>query len=119
MRGMLRGLQGPRVDHILDVELDPAVADLAPMFGGPPAGNDQVAVADGRVALERSRGPFDLVILDAYARQIAIPAHLATREAFEAVRDRLSPRGIFAINVSTVDVESPIAAALPETLRSV
>jgi spermidine synthase len=118
MRGMLRSLQGPRVDRVVDVEIDPAVADFSPSFGGAPGPRDRVIVADGRVALESLDGPFDLVILDAYARQIAIPPHLATREAFQAVRNRLSPRGIFAINVSTADVEAPINAALAETLRA-
>jgi spermidine synthase len=119
MRGMLRGLQGPRVGRIVDVEIDPAVAALAPEFGGAPGPADRVLVADGRVTLESLRGPFDLVILDAYARQIAIPPHLATEEAFRAVRERLSPRGLFAINVSTADVEAPLAAALAATLRAV
>jgi predicted membrane-bound spermidine synthase len=116
IRGMLRDLQGARVDHVTDVEVDPLVASFAPTFGGPPGPRDLVLVGDGRVALESLPGPFDLVILDAYARQIAIPAHLATREAFTSVRSRLSSRGVFAINVSAADVESPLVTALAATL---
>jgi spermidine synthase len=119
MRGMLRALQGPRVAHVVDVEIDPVVAGFAPRFGGPPEAQDRLAVVDGRLALEAFPGPYDLVILDAYARQIAIPAHLATAEAFATVRSRLSRRGLFAINVSTADVEAPLTSALATTLRAV
>jgi predicted membrane-bound spermidine synthase len=119
IRGMLRDLQDKRVGRVVDVEVDPVVAGFTAMFGGAPGARDSLLVQDGRVALGSLAGPFDLVILDAYARQIAIPAHLATREAFAEVRSRLSPRGIFAINVSAADVESPLATALTATLRDV
>jgi hypothetical protein len=118
-RGLLRSLQGPRIREVIDVEIDPAVVELAPVFGGAPSSGDSAIVADGRVALDRLSGPFDLVVLDAYTRQIAIPPHLASVEAFERVRERLSPRGIFAINVSAADVEAQLPAALAATLRSV
>ncbi|HYC79100.1 MAG TPA: fused MFS/spermidine synthase [Planctomycetota bacterium] len=117
LRGLLRALQGPRVRSVLDVEIDPAVAAFAPAFGGAPVPPDRTLAADGRVALRSSTGPFDLVVLDAYTRQIAIPAHLGTRECFAAIKARLSPRGLFAVNVSVADLESPLALALTRTLR--
>jgi predicted membrane-bound spermidine synthase len=119
IRGMLRDLQSSRVDHVTDVEVDPTVAGFAPTFGGPATARDALAIMDGRLALASAGGTYDLVVLDAYARQIAIPAHLATREAFAQARARLSPRGIFAINVSAADVESPLCLALTATLRDV
>jgi predicted membrane-bound spermidine synthase len=118
-RGLLRALQAPRVREVADVEIDPVVAGFAPMFGGVASAPDATLVADGRVLLARVAGPFDLIILDAYTRQIAIPPHLASVEAFTRVREQLSARGIFAINVSAADVEAPLPAALAATLREV
>jgi spermidine synthase len=118
MRGLLRSLQGGRIAQVIDVEIDPAVLAFSDRFGGVAVLPDQAITADGRVALEAIAGPFDLVILDAYARQLAIPPHLATREAFELVRSKLSPRGVFAINVSAADVDSELPRALTATLRT-
>jgi spermidine synthase len=115
----LRELQGQRVERILDVELDPDVAALAARFGWLPEPPDRQIVGDGRVVLRSSPGPFDLVILDAYARQIDIPAHLASREFFELVRERLSARGLVALNVSTPSLDAPLFRALWRTLGEV
>ena len=115
----LRELQAERVERILDVELDPDVAALGPRFGWEPELPDRQVVGDGRVVLRTCEGPFDLIILDAYARQIDIPAHLATREFFELVRERLSDRGLVALNVSTPSLDAPLFRALWRTLGEV
>jgi predicted membrane-bound spermidine synthase len=119
LRGLLRTLRPERVRSVTDVELDPSVAGLSWRFGGVPAPDDAVIIGDGRAALRALRGPFDVIVLDAYARQAAIPAHLGTVESFTLMRDRLSRRGIVAINASLADVDSPLGRALVATLLEV
>jgi spermidine synthase len=119
LRGLLRRFHEPRLARVVDVEIDPLVAALAPDFGGAPKPPDALYTVDGRTALRALPGPFDLIVLDAYARQIAIPAHLGTREAFAEARAKLSDRGLFAINVSVADLDSPLAKALIRTLDDV
>lgn len=87
------------------VELDPVVVQVASNYFGVAASDrHRIAVSDGRTYLKRSRGPYDLIVLDAYVKHrygSQIPHHLATREFFELVRDRLSPDGVLAYNVIT------------------
>ncbi len=116
LRGCLRRFQNSRVRAVTDVEIDAVVAGLALQFGGAVAVPDRVIVADGRTALSRLSDRFDLIVLDAYTRQLAIPAHLATAEAFRSMKERLTPRGILALNVSVADLQSPLCRALAGTL---
>ena len=119
LRGLLRSLQGPRVLRVVDAEIDPVVAAAAPFFGGAPVAPDRVLAVDGRAALRADGVAYDLIVLDAYTRQLAVPSHLGSREAFAAARSRLSPRGVFAMNVSAADVQSELVQTLVRTLRDV
>jgi len=119
MSRQLRALHPDACRRIVNVEIDPGVAGLAGVFGHHPNEQDLTIVADGRVALARLDHRFDLAILDAYARQIAVPPHLGTVEFFELVKRRLTKRGVFAMNVSTHDVKSPLFRSLSRTVRQV
>ena len=66
-------------------------------FGFRPDANDRVLAGDGRALLEREKGPWDAIFLDAYFSD-SVPFHLTTREFFELCRARLSPDGVFAGN---------------------
>jgi spermidine synthase len=118
LRGLLRRFHDARIRSIVEVEIDPTVTAQSPDFGGPLAAADRIWNVDGRAALRAEGRTYDFVVLDAYARQVAIPAHLGTREAFAAVKARLSPRGVFALNVSAADLEAPLVRALTATLRA-
>jgi spermidine synthase len=98
------------------VEIDPVVAEAArACFGFAPRG--RLAVEDGRAFLEHSRDLYDVIVLDAFASERA-PFHLFSRESFEAVRRRLAPGGVFAIN--TVGHEKREAwVSVHKTLSSV
>jgi hypothetical protein len=104
-------------DHTLFVEIDPTIAVLA----SDPAlftylrdcpGAAEVQVGDGRLLLQRARGPFDLVVIDAFVGG-AVPAHLVTLEAFRVYLDRLAPDGLIAVHLSShfVDLETVVTAA--------
>lgn len=119
MGRMLRGLHGDAMGEVWCVEIDPVVAGLHRDFGWDARGSDRMVVGDARVVLATTARTFDLVILDAYAKQIAIPAHLGTVEFFALVKSHLSDRGVLAINVSVPDLEGPLTGALVKTLREV
>ncbi|MCA8943993.1 MAG: fused MFS/spermidine synthase, partial [Planctomycetes bacterium] len=88
---------GARFDS---VELDPTVIALAEdYFGGFPESAQVFAGIDGRVFVEHVARHYDLVIVDAYERQIYIPTQVSSREFFEVVRARLKPGGVVALNV--------------------
>ena len=81
------------------VEIDPEVVRVAgEYFGFRADANDRVLVGDGRSVLEREKGPWDAIFLDAYFSD-SVPFHLTTLEFFQLCRDRLSPDGVFAANI--------------------
>ena len=114
---LLRSTVGARLGAITSVELDPAVIAAAAAMGTPTAPCDRVLAADARRCLAALDQRFDLIVLDAFARQLAIPAHLFTREFLELARSHLAPMGLCAVNVSTQDLESPLMRALLATLQ--
>src|SRR5260370_10016679 len=106
-------------------EIDPLVVQVArQFFDFKESDRQKVQVSDGRVFLRRNTAKRDLIILDAYTQGrygSAIPQHLATKEFFELVRDRLTTNGIVAYNVigSLHDWHAEIADAIYNTLKTV
>jgi hypothetical protein len=85
-----------------------------------PDGPDRRTLAgqDARTALRAlvSEGArFDQVVLDTYANQMEIPAHLATRELFELAREALRDGGWLTINVGGFGAEDPVVQAVSGT----
>jgi len=107
------------------VEIDPAVVRVARnYFNFKESEFQKVQVEDGRVYLRRNRARHDLIIVDAYVQGrygSSIPQHLATREFFELVRDRLTTNGVVAYNVigTTGGWRADIVGAMWRTLKSV
>jgi spermidine synthase len=107
------------------VEINPVVVRVCrEHFGLPPGDAVAVHVADARAWLEAAPGPWDVILLDAYAPD-EVPEHLATREFFALVRQRLAPGGVAVANlwerrlnaayprqVATILAELPHAVAL-------
>ena len=106
-------------------EIDPVVVEVArQFFDFKESERQKVQVSDGRVFLRRSTARRDLIILDAYVQGrygSAIPQHLATKEFFELVRDRLTTNGIVAYNVigSLNSWHAEIVGAIYHTLKTV
>src|SRR5207249_7913753 len=106
-------------------EIDPLVVQVArQFFDFKESDRQKVQVSDGRVFLRRNTAKRDLIILDAYTQGrygSAIPQHLATKEFFELVRDRLTTNGIVAYNVigSLHDWHAEIVGAIYHTLKTV
>ncbi len=85
------------------VEIDPDVRDVAiKFFGFKEDRRLQVFIEDGRIFLRRSNNKYDLIMMDAYTATkygLSVPFHLATKEFFELVKERLTDNGILAYNL--------------------
>ncbi|MBI5238846.1 MAG: fused MFS/spermidine synthase [Elusimicrobia bacterium] len=79
------------------VDIDPdIVAAAREHFAYRPRG--QVFIEDGRLFLERRGDRYGLIALDAFSSE-SPPYHLFSREALSAMRRRLEPGGMLAVNI--------------------
>lgn len=119
----VRVLEGCREERELaacGVELDPAILKLGREHFdlGPEV---QTVALDGRAALAplaASVGPFDQVIVDAYANNMEIPAHLCTVEFFREVRDILADGGWLTVNAAGFGLQDPVVQSLTSTVAA-
>lgn len=88
------------------VEIDPVVVEAARAFFD--LREDEryrVHVADGAAWVATARAaPYDYVLLDSYGGE-SIPGPLRSSAFFQAVRARLAPRGVVAINIAEPQAE--------------
>lgn len=99
-------------------EIDPAVTAVAAQsFWFDPA-TARVLEDDARRALLTRPGRYDVIIGDAFT-DIAVPAHLITREFFQLVSDRLTGDGIYLMNVIDHMDRLQAMPAIVRTLREV
>ncbi len=94
-------------------EFNPQDVDLASnsnlfTFVSECQGNLDIITDDARKALERERTAneqkWDVLVIDVFSGD-SIPAHLATREAFQLYLDRLAPDGILAFHITNWHLE--------------
>jgi hypothetical protein len=100
-------------------EIDPAVVGIArnprlfTYLHDCPA---RVVVGDGRLTLQRERGKFDVLAIDAFNSD-AIPIHLITREALQLYFQRVRPNGVVLFHISNRYVRlEPVLASLARDL---
>ena len=100
------------------VEIDPAVSAVGRRWFGMDD-NPRLTVfnADARPFLRSTRARYDLILIDAY-RQPYVPFYLTTQEFFRLVRERLTPGGLVALNVTTVPGDHRLAEAVAGTLAT-
>ena len=99
-------------------EIDPVVTEIAVRdFWFDPA-TARIIHDDARRALRLNAETYDVVIGDAFT-DIAVPAHLVTREFFELVEARLNPGGVFLMNVIDFADRLDALAAVVRSLREV
>jgi spermidine synthase len=117
---VLEGASPPGVElDLTGVEIDERVVALGRQWFELGARHRVLSGVDGRSALGLFERDFDLIVLDAYAHQVEIPAHLATREALTEMRAHLAPGGWLAINVGGFGFDDPVVAAVGNTLAAV
>ncbi len=104
------------------VELDPVVIDMAREFMGLQDSADDRKVLSGWDAravlgpLAKAGERWDQIIVDVYANQVEIPAHLATVEFYRAVAQLLGPAGWLQVNVGASGVDDPLALAVASSM---
>ena len=74
--------------------------------------------ADGRTFLRASERRWEAIFVDAY-RQPYVPFHLATREFFALVRERLAPGGVVLVNVGHPESSDALEQMLSATIGDV
>ena len=110
VKGLARSLW--KVDA---VEIDLEVVRLAGEYFGLEADDAEVFTMDGRRFLNRERGPYDLIVLDAFGSG-SVPFHLVTREFFGLVKRSLAPGGIVALNLETRGWDDILVRSVAATL---
>lgn len=100
------------------VEIDATTVELGERWFAGRKAPGQVFVVDGRVFVEHATGQYHVLHVDAYAHQVYVPAHLASREFFAAARRRLLPGGVIACNVGGLRVDDPVLVAIAASMRT-
>ena len=81
------------------VEIDPVVVEAAKSFFDVREDSRfRIHIEDGVSFIERTQHSYDLIMLDAHTGD-GIPEHLATPKLFNAVKERLSIRGVAVLNL--------------------
>jgi len=101
------------------VDIDGACAELGDRWFSNEKAAGRAFVVDGRVFLARARDRWHVIHVDAYAHQVYVPAHLASREFFTAAKERLEPGGVVACNVGALAANDPVLEAIGGTLFAV
>lgn len=99
-------------------ELDPKIIEVGREYFGMNMPNLNAIPEDGRWGLEHSEKTYSLIEIDAY-RPPYIPPHLTTVEFFRLCRDRLTDKGVLAINVGRATNDRRLIDALVATLQQV
>jgi spermidine synthase len=117
LRSVYAGVHpGARVDG---VDIDPLTGELGrQFFDGAKAAGDAFVV-DGRVFVARTERRWNVIHVDAYAHQVYVPAHLASREFFAETKRCLLPDGVVACNVGALHASDPVLRAIGTTMAAV
>ena len=107
---------GPKpVDN---VELDPAIVDLAHQYFHLDEPNIHNIIMDARAYLRTTDKKYTIIGIDAY-RQPYIPFHLTTREFFQQAQAHLEPNGVVMINAGRAGTDYRLVNVIAATMRSV
>lgn len=96
--------------NVTVIELDPAVIDIATTYFDVNEDSMTIINGDGRTYLRDNNATFDMIVVDAY-RKDRVPFHLATREFYVLVRNRLKPQGVVMTNIIATPSSDWYAAA--------
>jgi len=117
-KNFLKSYPGINVDV---VEIDPNVIEAAKeYFNVEPNPQLRIINEDARVFLSNSEKQYDVIILDAYAKDF-VPFHLLTKEYFLLLDEHLKPNGIIISNILTslVGDTSDLFRAIYKTMAEV
>ncbi len=93
--GIVPSALGAYEIDVESVDVNPVLVDVVrQQFGF----EGIVHVGDGRAVWRRMDRRFDFVVLDAFQGEV-LPGHLVTSEAFQELRERLTPNGIVCLHL--------------------
>jgi len=103
-----------------EVEIDPTVLDVSDRHFGPKrARGMRIGGLDARVLANRTAGGYDAVLVDTYARQIYVPAHVTSREFFARAQALLRDGGVVSVNLGGRSFDDRVVGAVAATMASV
>ncbi len=117
---------GPRAFHMhapemaIDVvDIDPKVLELARThFFMQQTPKIRSIAEDGRMFVRQANEKYDCVVLDAFTIGGRIPFHLVTKEFFELCSEKMTPRGVFVMNINSA-LEGPQARIFRSMYRTI
>jgi spermidine synthase len=99
------------------VDINPAVVDIARKYFRFKNSGD-VFIEDARYFLKSTDRVYDFIVLDVFSGEFT-PTHLLSVEALELARDRLTPGGVFAVNIiGSIQSETYMTASVIKTLEA-
>lgn len=101
------------------VEIDKKVISVAKKYFALNESTIKIHNQDGRMFLRQSDKKYDLIIVDAYQKELYIPWTLTTQEFWYLIKSRLNENGIIAINVNSTNRESNLLNTIANTITSV
>jgi hypothetical protein len=106
-------------DTIRFYEINPLVPQIATSwftFLPDSKAQTDVVLGDARIQMERERGVFDLIAVDAFSSD-AIPMHLLTAECVDIYRPHVAPGGLLLFHISNRSLNlEPVIRGLAEHL---
>lgn len=104
------------ITDVLDI--NPKVVEIAKNnFGFKVSG--ETIISDARYYLNSSSKKYDYIILDVFSGDTT-PGHILSAESLQLVENRMSPKGILALNLAgSLKKETFITASIIKTLKSV
>jgi len=101
------------------VEIDQKIIATANKYFALQNNSLMVHNQDGRMFIQQTENKYDLVIIDAYQKQVYIPWTMTTQEFWQETSDKLADRGLVAINVNASSPDSELLQAIANSMASV
>ncbi|EKD58702.1 MAG: spermine synthase [uncultured bacterium] len=101
------------------VEIDAEIIDVAKKYFAVDPTVTTIFNSDGRMFLRSSFKKYDLIIIDAYAQEFYVPWTMTTEEFWRLAKEHLTAQGMVAINLNSTAPDSPLLAAISNTMASV
>ena len=102
--------------HVTVAELDHQVTAVAQQALYVNTNAMQVIHHDARAVLQTTQDHYDVVVTDAY-HDISVPYHMVTQEFAQAVKRKLTPEGLYLINIIDIFPDAKLVKSLVKTLQ--
>jgi predicted membrane-bound spermidine synthase len=102
------------------VDIDPEIKNIAEKHFLKESINGEFIALDGRDYINSVNKNFDVIVLDAYSANVAIPEHLASKEFLLSLKQKLNFGGILAINtIYKTNFSDEFSLKMNNTINSV